>query len=98
MISNVYEEYASIQAQISALEAKKEQLRPAIIQMMIDKGEKKVVTEVGSFSISPRKTWTYPANVENLADEYKSAKALAESTGEATYEEKPSLTFTQIKL
>lgn len=97
-MGNIYEEYASIDAQIKALESKKAQLRPHIIEMMIEKGEKKVETEVGSFSRSTTKTWTYPETITDLADKLKAAKAKAESTGEATYEEAPRLTFTPVKL
>ena len=97
-MGNIYEEYASIDAQIKALEAKKDQLRPHIIEMMIEKGEKKIETEVGSFSMSSTKTWTYPEEVAILKDQAKAAEARAQSTGEATYEEKPRLTFTPVKL
>lgn len=57
---NIYEEYAILEAEIAEREAKKEQLRPHILKMMIDKGEAKVVTSIGSFSVVRRKTWTYP--------------------------------------
>ena len=98
MISNLYEEYALLESQIAALEVKKEQLRPHILKQMIDKGEKKVDTAVGSFSISNLKKWTYPEKVLEIGEKFKEAKAKAESTGEASYEENPSLRFTKIKL
>lgn len=97
-ISNIYSEYASVDAQIKALEQKKEQLRPFIIEMMVENGESKIVSELGTFSVTPLKKWTYPAEVVELGEEFKAAKAKAESTGEATYEETPSLRFTAAKL
>lgn len=97
-ISNIYEEYALLEAEIAAREAKKEQLRPHIMQMMIDQGLEKVETSVGKFSVGKRKVWTYPDNVMSINEEFKSAKARAESTGEAVCEEVDQLRFTMAKL
>ncbi len=98
MISNLYEEYALLDSQIAALELKKEQLRPHLLQMMIEKGQSKIETAVGSFSVSLLKKWKYPAKVLELGEKFKEAKAKAESTREATYEEQPSLRFNAVKL
>jgi len=108
-MSKIYEEYAHIDAQIAALSAQKEQLRPQIIEMMMEQGVKKVETAVGKFSLSPKKSWTYPEaiialeavtkeEVSALNDVVKEAKARAESTQEATFEESESLRFTSAKL
>lgn len=97
-MENVYEEYAVLESQIAALEAKKDQLRPSILKKMIEDGMTKVDTAVGKFSVTKRKTWTYPEEVNELGEEFKAAKAKAESTGEATYEESDSLRFTSAKL
>ncbi len=95
---NLYEEYAQVQAEIDALELKKSQLRPHIMQMMIDNGLEKMEFALGKFSVSPKKTWTYSEKVVEMTDELKSRKAKEESTGEATYEESPSLRFTAARL
>lgn len=97
-VTNIYAEYAQLEADISALELKKEQLRPHIIKMMLDQGVKKMDIGVGSFSVTPRKTWTYPEKVLEIGEKFKAAKAKAESTGEATFEETPSLRYTSAKL
>lgn len=98
MISNIFAEYAVIDAEIAVLETKKEQLRPFILKKMQDDGIEKLDTEVGKFSIARRKTWTYPEPVVKLGEEFKAAKAKSESTKEATYEETESIRFTAIKL
>jgi len=97
-MNNLYDEYAKLDAEISALEAKKEQLRPHILQQMIDSGQTKVETAVGKFSVTKLKKWTYPERVVAIGESFKAEKAKAESTGEATYEEQDSLRFTGIKL
>jgi len=97
-MSNIYEEYAAVDAEEKAIKAKKEQLRPFIIKKMIEDGLDKIETSLGKFSVTPLKSWTYPEGVIELGDSFKAAKAKAESTGEATFEESPSLRFTPVKL
>lgn len=97
-MQNIFEEYAILDSQIAALEAKKDALRPQILQSMIDQGQTKIDTGVGKFSITKRKVWTYPAWVTEIGEKFKEAKAKAESTEEATYEESESLRFTGINL
>jgi len=97
-MTNLLEEYAKIDAEISALETKKEQLRPHILQMMIDQGQKKIETALGMFTVNPLRKWTYPAYITKMNEDYKAAKAKAESTKEATCELVDSLRFTPVKL
>lgn len=94
----IYDEYAALDTQIKALTEQKEEMRNAILQDMIDRGMDKEEHEMGSFSITKLKKWEYPAKVVALGEKFKVAKAKAESTGEATYEESNSLRFTAVKL
>ena len=98
MIKNIYNEYADIKVQIAILEMKEEQLRPIILQQMIDNSISKKETDLGKFSISKLKVWTYPKKVIDLGEEFKEAKAKAQSTGEAEYTEQDSLRFAVVKL
>ena len=108
-MSNRYEEYALIDSQIEALEAKKESLKAEIIADLNARGKATEDHSLGKFTIAKLKRWTYPKNVIEiekekkgeiaiLTDEIKAAKAKAENTGEATYEEQDSLRFTSIKI
>lgn len=97
-MDNLYQKYALIEDQIKELTAQKEELRTSILNEMVSAGEEKLVTPVGSFSVTKLKTWEYPESVIELGEEYKAAKASAESTGEATYTEKESLRFTKVTL
>ena len=90
----IYEEYAVLDAQIKVLTEQKEELRGRLLEVVHDKTE----TDVGTFSISHLKKWTYPERVLAIGEKFKSEKAKAESTGEATYEVEPSLRFNPIKL
>ncbi len=93
-----FEEYAIIDSQIKQLTAKKEALRELMIKEMVESGQQKAETVWGSFSVNMLKSWTYPEKVNQMNEDFKAAKAKAESTGEATYEEKPSLRFTETKI
>lgn len=94
----IFEEYAVLESEIAALELKKEQLRPHILKNMVDQGIEKLDTGVGKFSITKLKKWSYPEAVIELGEEFKAAKAKAESTKEATFTETESLRFTAMKL
>jgi hypothetical protein len=95
---NLYEDYAVLEAQIKALTNQKDELKAHIIKDLVDSGKEKAETGVGRFSIAWLKTWTYTDKVSELESEYKARKAEEESTGDATFVEKPSLRFTGIKL
>ena len=91
-------EYAEIDAQIKALEAKKDEMKGIILAEMLENGQEAVETEVGKFTVTRLKKYVYPEEVVELGEEFKAAKAKAESTGDATYTESESLRFTGIKL
>lgn len=97
-MNSIFEEYALLETQEKDIKLKKEQLRPVILQQMLEKGEKKIETGVGSFSVNPLKKWTYPERIEKMEEDFKAEKAKTQSTGEATYVEEPSLRFTILKL
>jgi hypothetical protein len=95
-MANPFEEYAVLDARIKELTGKKDELKAKILEDMIERGEDKAATSVGSFTIAKLKVWTYTNQVAMAEEEFKAIKALEESTGEATFVEKPSLRFTQI--
>lgn len=97
-MQNLYSEYAQIESQLKILENQKDELRGKILEQMIDRGEDKIETSVGKFTVAKIKSWTYPDKVVKLGEDFKAAKAKAESTGDATYEEKESLRFTMLKI
>jgi hypothetical protein len=97
-MSSPYEQYAILDSKIKALTNQKDEIKAQIIEDMVTRGEENATTSVGKFTIAKLKTWTYTDKVAELEEEYKARKAQEESTGDATFVEKPSLRFTQIKL
>lgn len=87
-----YEEYAVLCDRIKTLTTLKETMVTKIMEDMGDESKKDL--PVGKFTITKLKTWKYPANVVELGEEFEARKAMAQSTGDATFTEKPSLRFT----
>ena len=95
---NYYEKYAVIDAQIRVLSNQKDELRVKLLEELLSRDEKSVVTAVGKFTVAQTKVWTYSDKIAELDEEFKAHKAKEQSTGEATFEENSSLRFTPIKL
>ena len=97
MKEKMYDEYAVLNAQIKLLTAQKDKLKVEILQELVASEEKTVSFSVGKFTVASVKTWTYTDKVAELEEEFKAQKATEQSTGDATFEEKPSLRFSSIK-
>ena len=95
---NLYEEYALLKAKMTELENQEDALRVKILEQMVEEGQEKVETAMGSFKKATLKKWTYTDKVAELEEDFKARKALEQSTGDATFVEQPSLRFTPIHL
>jgi hypothetical protein len=94
---NAYEQYAILDAKIKALTNEKDEIKVQILEELVKSETLSVNTSVGKFTVSKLKSWTYTDAVEEKSEELKALKAKEESTGDAEFEEKPSLRFTPIK-
>jgi len=98
-MSEIYEQYALLDAQEKEIKAKKESLREKILKEMIANKEKKISTTVGSFSVTKgRPSYKYPKWIEDLDEDLKAHKAKSVETGEAEAMITPGLLFTPIKI
>lgn len=97
MSDKTYEEFAILSSKIKELTEKKDAIRDLILAELVESGAQGAVTSFGKFTISKLKTWTYSPQVEKIAEDLKAKKAEEESTGDATFEEKPLLRFTPAK-
>ena len=95
---NIYDKYALLEAKLTELEVEKAELRTKILETMVKDGEERVETAMGNFKKSMLKTWTYTDKYNSLKEDCKELKAHEESTGDATFVEKPSLKYIAIKL
>jgi|GEM_PF-3314530 len=108
-MSDIYEDYAILDAEIGALEAKKQIMRVEILNDMVSRGVTKEKHALGGFSVFPVKSWEYPEAIVDLAgdikvkvaklnEKVKTAKAKAESDQTATYSEVNTVRFSKIKI
>lgn len=97
-MKDLYIEYALVRAKMAELENQEDSLKVKILQKMVEDGQEKIETSVGSFKKATLKKWTYTDKVAELQEEFKAQKAKEESNGDASYVEQPSLRFTPIKL
>ena len=67
---NLYEEYALVKAKMTELENQEDALRVKILEQMVEKGEEKVETAMGSFKKATLKKWVYPEEVLEKEEEY----------------------------
>ena len=95
---NPYEQYALIKSNIKELEVKEAELKEIILADLEEKGIGKFDIGAGKFAVAKLKKWTYPEAVLEIGEEFKAAKAKAESTGDATYTETSSLRYVETKL
>lgn len=87
-----------LKIQIAQLTEQADALVPQIIEQMQNEGTSKFENSMGAFKITNLKKWKYPTRILEAEDQVKAEKAKAQSTGDATFEEVPSLTFRVIKL
>jgi len=97
MSQSLYQSYADVELQIKELTKVKESLREEILKGMLADGNDKLQNEVGSFTVSKLKKWSYPPEVMSLGTQFEIAKEVAKNEGVATYTEEPSLRFTIAK-
>lgn len=93
-----HEQYAFLKAQAKEIDEQLSALADDILKDMVSEDIKSKEISIGKFTVTRRKSWTYPEKVVALGDKFKLAKAKAESTGEATYTESESLLFTPVKI
>lgn len=96
-MSNIYNDYYILDAQIKELTAQRDAKKEEIIKEVAQTPDGKLKNDFGSFTITKLKTWVYPEYVSQMETEYKLAKLKAENNDEATYTEKESLRFTPNK-
>ena len=92
MDKELFNEYGRIKNQIKELEGQLEPMKEKILEQIGDR-EDPVDVDCGTFTISKRRTYTYPKEIESLEKRLKEEKKIAERTGAATYVEARILKF-----
>lgn len=87
-------QYAEIKNEIKALEEKAKELNDEIFNSMVENNLEEVNFDEGKLSLTPRKTWAYPASIVEADAKLKTMKKEAEQVGTATYTTAYSLRYT----
>ncbi len=87
--------YADLKAQISVLENQLEILKPEVETIVVELApeDKVVETEFGTFTMVPKRKYTYSEAVQLAEKALKDTKKNEEATGVATYEVNPYVLF-----
>ncbi len=92
-------EYAALEAEYRALEAKREAMRENIVNMFLKaKIDKMEVDNVGSFTVGRRTSWTYTDAVKKIEERLKIARTKEQQKGLAKSSETEYLLFKEPKL
>ncbi len=89
--------YASYKTAVAEYEAKMNELKPEIIEMMEKEEAEKVNTDFGTFTLMQNRKWAFSEEVESVRIELKEKETKEKADGTATYEETPVLKFTSKK-
>lgn len=90
---NLLADYAELKTQEKAVAEKLKELAPQIVEQMGKNEAEEIETSYGKFSISKRRSWTYPEDLMARETVLKADKKKAEQVGTATYEETPFLVY-----
>lgn len=97
MNKEILKEYAELKIQGSAIDARLDELKPLVLQDILEAQMDKVPTSYGAFTIKKRKIWTYSPEIGAMEEDLKKHKAIEEADGIAKFTEVPQLEFRQEK-
>lgn len=92
-----FEKYAQLKEQEKEIAEEIKELKPLLVEDMLEAKADKVESDYGTFSIVKRKHWTYSSDTQALDLKLKEIKKTEEADGTATYTEKENLMFTNKK-
>jgi len=94
MTKDLLTRYSTLKAQIKALEAEVEEIKPTIVSEMESEAMDEVLLpNVGKLYFKERRIWTYPEVIDTLEKQLKADKKVAQQKGTATCEIARDLTF-----
>jgi len=95
---NIFEQYAILDAEAKALDAKKADLRAHILRALIENNHEPVETPFGKFTYSPTTKYVYPDTLVEMEEELKALQVKAKNTGEAVETKTDSFRFVSTKI
>lgn len=96
-MDTLYTEYAAIESELAAIEAKKQAIRIEIFENLKLAGQDKVDTPVGRFTVANKVKWAYSEIVTDMEEKLKIKKIQEQKKGTATESKSQYLLFTPLK-
>lgn len=96
-MKKMYQEYADLKAQAKEVDLKIKAINTLIVEDMEAKGNDKLQTPFGNFTIRPLKSWQYSEAVDAHKAKLATLQKKEQKTGVASLTIKPSLTFNEPK-
>ena len=98
MQDQLYKDYALLDAEMKALEAKKTDMRTQILEGLVSTNQEKVETSVGSFTVAKKIKWTYSDTLKQLEEKLKIKQLNEQTKGTATASESNYLLYHAPKI
>lgn len=96
MNKDLFDKLAALRIAERDIKNQIEEIYPEIVASLTDVEDGTIITtDLGTFTVSQRRTWTYPEAIEQREQELKKEKKIAEQMGVATYTTKPSAVFKE---
>lgn len=96
MDKKLLREYAALEIEYKEIEARRSNLRDAIVQRMVKDKLDKVESDFGMFTVGRRASWTYTDAVKKIEDRLKIAKTKEQQKGLAKSSETEYLVYKPI--
>ena len=97
-METLFSDYAKLDAESKAIEAKKVLLKTELLAKMHQEKMEKAETLYGKFTIGSRLSWIYSPKIDKLTESLKMAKIKEEQKGTAKHTTSEFLVFTAPKL
>lgn len=96
-MNNLYTKYVELEKQLAIIEDEKKVLREQILADLNKRGVEKDETEVGTFTVCRKTTWTYTEAVKKLKDKVKLAEIEEQEKNKAKASVTEYIKFTEKK-
>lgn len=96
-MNKLYTEYVELEKQLAIIEEKKKSLRDEILADLNKRGVEKEESEVGTFTVCRKTTWTYTDAVKKLKDKVKLAEINEQEKNKAKATVTEYIKFTEKK-
>jgi len=90
-------DFADYKCEEKRIKEKLDELKVAVLEELQNAEADEVSLDVGTITLVPKRTYTYPVHIQEAEAALKAMKKEAEQKGDATYEDSPYVKFSPAK-